>query len=122
MAACNECGEKKNPAEAKFCAKCGSAIGTDSKNKRAKSGTPLSSRIEILADLWLNYKQDEDFTDFFEYNDIGLPLAYILENEIAEPTESAHKFINETFELLLTGLEIEEDEGFESLDDLLSLA
>jgi hypothetical protein len=84
--------------------------------------TPYSDRIQILADLWLNYRNDEESVDFIEYNDIGLPLAYILANEIVKPSDMSERFINETFDLLLAGLEIEEDTGFESLDDILGVA
>lgn len=82
--------------------------------------TPFSNRAEILADLWLNYKGDDEFKDFIEYNDLGLPLAYAISNNIVKTSNTAETFINETFELLLAGLEIE-DTGFDNLDDLLSL-
>lgn len=82
--------------------------------------TTYSDKVSILADLWLNYRSDEDFLDFVEYNDMGLPLAYAIDNEIVESTDQAKKFIDETFDLLLTVLEVE-DTGFESLDDLLAL-
>ena len=82
------------------------------------TSTIYSDKVSILADLWLNYKNDEEFADFVEYNDIGLPLAYVIANDIVKSTDLAENFINETFDLLLAGLEIE-DTGFESLDDLL---
>lgn len=80
--------------------------------------TPLSSRLEILADLWLNYRDDEEFKDFIEYNDLGLPLAYMLANNIVQPTSVAENFINESFNLLLASMDIEEDTGFDSLESL----
>jgi hypothetical protein len=83
--------------------------------------TTFDKKCEILADLWLEYKDDETFEDFIGYNDLGLPLAYCLANGIittAGVTETAKGFVNEAFELLLTGLEME-DEGFENLDQLL---
>lgn len=83
--------------------------------------TPLSSRAEILADLWMNYRDDEEFSDFIEYNDLGLPLSYAFSNSIVEKTEMLETLINETFDLLLSALEIPQDEGFDSLDDLLSI-
>lgn len=119
MAKCKECGEKKNPAEAKFCSKCGTALGAGASKSKKNTETSFGKQSEILANLWLHYKNDEDFVDFVEYNDIGLPLAYVIASEIVEPTELAEKFIRETFALLLEALEIEEDEGFESLDELL---
>ena len=81
--------------------------------------TPYNTKLEILSDLWLNYRADEEFHDFIEYNDIGLPLAYMLANNIVKPTDLTNKFIEETFDLLLAGLEIPEDEGYDGLDDLL---
>lgn len=83
--------------------------------------TPYSDRLSILASLWLNFRYDEEFEDFVEYNDMGLPLAYAIDNGIVETSVLAEGFINETFELLLAGLELE-DTGFETLDDLLGTA
>jgi hypothetical protein len=71
--------------------------------------------------LWLNYKADTEFKDFIEYNDLGLPLAYSIAEGIVEATPIATRFVEETFELLLAGLAIE-DEGFENLDEMLGLA
>jgi hypothetical protein len=86
------------------------------------TSTPYSNQVSILADLWLNYRNDEEFQDFIEYNDLGLPLAYAIANDIVKSTEMAEQFVAETFDLLLAGLEIDEDTGFETLDDLLSEA
>lgn len=85
------------------------------------TSTTYSDKVAILADLWLNYRQDEEFEDFVEYNDIGLPLAYVLANDIVQTTDLAERFINETFDLLLAGLRIE-DTGFETLEDILGEA
>jgi hypothetical protein len=79
------------------------------------------TKCEILSDLWLNYKADDEFKDFIVYNDLGLPLAYAIAEGIVEATPIATNFINETFELLVAGLAIE-DEGFENLDEMLGLA
>jgi hypothetical protein len=86
------------------------------------SKTEFSDRAAILADLWLNYRQDAEFVDFIEYNDLGLPLAYAVTEGIVESTKIAEAFIDETFELLLIGLDIVEDTGFETLDDMLEEA
>lgn len=81
--------------------------------------TTRENKIAILADLWLNYRDEPDFEDFIDYNDLGLPLAYILNEEIVSPTDVALAFVDETFSLLLAGLDVD-DEDFETLDDLLS--
>jgi hypothetical protein len=81
--------------------------------------TTFDNKASILADLWLNYRQDAEFADFIEYNDIGLPLAYAIANDIVQTTPIATKFIEETFDLLVTALEIE-DSDFETLDEMFT--
>jgi hypothetical protein len=81
--------------------------------------TSYEEKVSILADLWIEYRNDTNFVDFVEYNDLGLPLAYAIDNAIVESTDMAANFIKETFALLLEALDIEEDTGFENLDDLL---
>ncbi len=68
----------------------------------------------------MDYRDDEEFKDFIEYNDLGLPLAYALSEGMFEKTEIVSTFINEAFDILLGGLGLE-DTGFESLDDMLDI-
>ena len=81
--------------------------------------TPFSNKASILAELWMNHRADEQFRDFVEYNDLGLPLAYAVAENVISVSDKAKLFIEETFDVFLAGLEIE-DEGFDSLDDLLA--
>jgi len=83
--------------------------------------TDFSNKISILAELWMNYREDDHLDDFMEYNDLGLPMAYLLMNEIVLPSEQSVLYIDETFDLLLNALSVE-DTGFESLDELLASA
>jgi hypothetical protein len=69
----------------------------------------------------MNYRDDEGLQDFIEYNDLGLPLAYFLYNELVLPTKQAEVYIDETFTLLVAALGVE-DVGFESLDEMLGVA
>jgi len=85
------------------------------------SMTTQENKENILAELFLNYKNDDNFTDFISYNDIGLPLAYAISAGIVKGTDLANRFIDETFLLLLNSLEVEDD-GFETLDDIFMVA
>lgn len=83
------------------------------------------TKCTILADLWEGYKSEEAFKDFIEYNDLGLPMAYMLkEGLVSEVTETGQLYINETFNLFIAALNIEEDEIEDgtSLDILLDMA
>jgi hypothetical protein len=81
--------------------------------------TPFSNKASILAELWMNYRDDENFRDFIEYNDLGLPLAYAIAENVVSVSDKAKLFIEETFDVFLAGMEIE-DTGFDTLDSLLS--
>lgn len=80
--------------------------------------TTFESKALILGQLWLNYKGDDDLADFFEYNDLGLPLAFAFAEGIINHTPTLEKYINESFDLLLAGFEIE-DTGFKDITDLM---
>jgi hypothetical protein len=82
------------------------------------SGNTFENKITILAELWMNYRDDEDLEDFVEYNDLGLPLAYFLMNEIVLPTSQSELYINETYDLFIASLQVA-DKEWESLDELL---
>ena len=83
--------------------------------------TTFEKRCEILADLWLNYRDEDGFEDFMEYNDISLPLAYILHKELAEEMSNGitRDFIDETWSMLLSSLGLK-DTGFDNLQSLFS--
>lgn len=84
------------------------------------TSTPFSNKCDILGDLWIDYKGDDKFADFIQYNDLGLPLAYAISGGIVESTPIAEGFVNETFDIFLEGLGID-DTGFETLDDIMVL-
>lgn len=82
--------------------------------------TTFENKCNILSDLWLNFRLDEEFADFIQYNDLGLPLAYAIAEGIVEPTETASAMIEETFSLLLAASDVE-DTGFENLNQILGI-
>ena len=83
--------------------------------------TTLENKIAILGKLWLDYKFDEDFQDFIEYNDVGLPLAFIVSENLATLSESGEKYLDETWNLFLESIGIE-DVGFDNLYQVLEWA
>lgn len=80
--------------------------------------TDFSNKTSILAELWMNYRDDEAFEDFVDYNDIGLPLAYMLHNDLVKSTAQAEIYIDETYDLLIQAVGVEDLE-YTSLDELL---
>lgn len=85
-------------------------------------GTAFESKCYILSELWLNYRDNTDFKDFVSYNDIALPLSFMVSESIVDqPSALAKSFIEESFDLLLKAIGID-DLGFETLDDILKSA
>ena len=83
----------------------------------ANTKTPYIKKCEILADFWIKYSSEESLQDFFDYNDLGVVLAFSIHEGIVESTTMAEAYVNETFELLLAALEIT-DTGFEDVDEM----
>lgn len=86
------------------------------------AGTPYETQADILAELWLNYRDEDELQAFMQANDIAMPLSYMISNGIVETTPLARKFISEAFQMLLDGLEIKEDTGFEIIEDVFDAA
>jgi len=82
-----------------------------------QKGTTFENKCNILGDLWMSYRFDKKFADFIEYNDMGLPMAFFIGEDLVKPKPMAKNMIEETFDLLLASLG-REDTGFESLDDI----
>ena len=78
----------------------------------------FENKTTILAELWMNYREDDQIKDFVDYNDLGLPLAYLITNEIVIPTHQAEIYINESYDLLVAALDVEDIE-YESLDEMM---
>ena len=83
--------------------------------------TDIDKQFDILASFYLNYKDDSSTREFIEFNDIGLPLAFLTAEGLCQPTDIAMIYIQETFAMLLATLGVE-DIGFSSLENLLATA
>lgn len=81
--------------------------------------TSFTNKIQILGSFYLNYRDEKNVRDFIEFNDLGLPLALLVGEGLAEITEEGTQYIEETWRLLLAMFEIQ-DTGFENLEQLLN--
>jgi hypothetical protein len=83
--------------------------------------TTFQNKAKILADLWMEHRQDDAFTELFDYADLAFPFAYGLLNDLIPRTSTIEKLIDDTFDMLLKQLKVV-DVGFLNLSQLLSLA
>ena len=83
--------------------------------------TDFSSKVDILGRFKVLYQDTDSVKDFFEFNDIGMPLAYLASEGLCDISEDGKKYIAETWDLFLASLGVE-DTGFEELDEVLMKA
>jgi hypothetical protein len=79
------------------------------------------TKAAIVSEIWTDYRDGAEFAKFVEYNDIGLPLAYLIVNELVTPTEQAEGYVEEAYHLLVYLLKIE-DKDYANLDEMLAEA
>jgi hypothetical protein len=78
----------------------------------------FADKAGILGQLWIEFRGDEDFSDFVEYNDLGLPMSYMIaEGLIKECSVTGEALIEETFNMFCELLEITEDD-FDVLEEI----
>lgn len=75
----------------------------------------FKTKCQILNQVWTDYRFEEDFQDFIEYNDLGLPLAALIHEEIVSTSPRAEVYVEETYILLLHALAVE-DKEYDSLE------
>ena len=59
------------------------------------------------------------YDEFFEYNDLGIPLAIAINAEIAIINEAGIKVIDETFTNLCLTMEIDPNKEYKNFDEML---
>ena len=83
--------------------------------------TDFSNQINILGEFYINYREDSELKDFLEFNDIGLPLAYLSSEGLCDISDDGKKYVAESWEMFLLAMGIT-DEGFENLEEVFAKA
>ena len=83
--------------------------------------TDFSKIIEISGEFYFTYRDDKELKEFIEFNDLGLPLAYLASEELCTVTEEGADYIKQSWVLLMAALGIE-DIGFEDINEMMKFA
>lgn len=74
------------------------------------------------AEILVQFTQDEfnsgDYEEFFDYNDLGVPLAIAINNDLVILTDAGEQLLDETWKDLCLLFEADPDNEYESIDDL----
>lgn len=85
--------------------------------------TRFSEKCSILGDLWLYYREDaarnETWGNFFMYNDVALPLAYMISQDLALVSGDgrAEEYIDETWDMFCEFIEIDPDGWYQNINE-----
>jgi hypothetical protein len=68
-------------------------------------------KVGVISKLWIEFRNDGDFSAFMQYNDIGCPMAYMMsEGLINELNPVGEQLIEETFKMFLDLVNVTEEE------------
>ncbi len=76
-------------------------------------------KAEIITDFVVRNSGDEQYTDFFAYNDLGLPLAVAYNAGLCTLNDEGNNILDETYNMLCEELGADSEKEFDDLDDLL---
>jgi hypothetical protein len=80
-------------------------------------------KAEIIFEFINDYRSDEAFEDFFSYNDLGVPLAVMIVNDLVILNEGGVQVLDETWESLCENLnDADVEYDYESLNELIEKA
>jgi hypothetical protein len=79
--------------------------------------TDFAKKVEILAEFHSDYWADPEFEEFNQFNDAGLPLAYLYLNGFCELEMKGEVALEETWTHLLQTLGVS-DSGYQNLSEV----
>jgi hypothetical protein len=80
-------------------------------------------KAEIIFEFINDYRSDETFEDFFSYNDLGVPMAVMIVNDLVILNEGGVQVLDETWESLCSNLNDADVEfDYEDLDQLIEMS
>lgn len=80
----------------------------------------LKTKAQIIIEFVEMKAENEEFDDFFSYNDLGIPLAVAVHNDLCQLNDRGVDILEETYLLLLTELRVDDvNKEYEDLDEVL---
>lgn len=82
--------------------------------------TSFSTKCEILAEVYLESSWNEQLSDFRTLHDIGLPLSYLIDKELATATDRGIQFVEATWFALCESLFVNPEATYKDSNDLIA--
>ena len=77
-----------------------------------------STKAEILVQFTQDNFNDEMYEDFFDYNDLGIPMAIAVVQEMVILTDKGEELLDETWIELCNLFDADPNSEYESIDDV----
>jgi len=81
--------------------------------------TSLEDKAQIIVEFTQDYFYGGEYEDFFDYNDLGTPLAIAITQEMADLTDSGREVLEETWRNLCELFDADVATSFDSIDELI---
>jgi hypothetical protein len=78
-----------------------------------------TTKARFIEDFVGDYGKDEQYRDFFIYNDLGVPLALMINGKMVTPLVEGIDIINETYIMLCDILEVDKDKEYTEYSDFI---
>lgn len=78
------------------------------------------SKAEILVQFTQDHFNTGEYDDFFDYNDLGIPLSIAITQDMVILTDSGEELLEETWSDLCLLFDADVNAEYESIDDLIT--
>jgi hypothetical protein len=78
------------------------------------------SKAEILVQFTQDHFNSGEYDDFFDYNDLGIPLSIAITQDMVILTDSGEELLEETWIELCNLFNADVNAEYETIDDLIT--
>ena len=78
------------------------------------------TKAEILVQFTQDSFNDENYDEFFDYNDLGIPLSIAIVQDMVILTDAGEQLLEETWIELCNLFEADPNSEYETIDDLVT--
>ena len=76
------------------------------------------TKAEILVQFTQDYFNSGEYEEFFDYNDLGIPLSIAITQDMVILTNEGENLLEETWKELCLLFEADPNDEYETIDDL----
>jgi hypothetical protein len=77
------------------------------------------TKAEILVQFTQDYFNSGEYEEFFDYNDLGIPMSIAITQDMVILTDSGEQLLEETWKELCLLFEADPNSEYETIDDLI---